>query len=77
MTQPIVVNLGKKKKKPVKRLLRGEGELYTQSIQALDQVKASLGTTADGKKLVPVIVVYGKRRKKRSRNRALDLPLPF
>ncbi len=63
---PIVIDLGKVKKKRVKALKRGEGKLVNEVQQAVEQVRASLGPSAEGKELVPVVVVYRQKDEPRT-----------
>jgi hypothetical protein len=70
---PIVIDLGKARRKAVKELMRGRGALLEDIGEALAQVRAGLGADASGKRLLPIVVVYRKRRA----GRFLKLPLPF
>ena len=62
--RPIVVSLGKKKKKEIRRLKRGKGRAMNEVLDVLDQVQEKLGADADGKILVPVIVVYRQKQRR-------------
>jgi len=62
---PIVLDLGKKKKKLIKELKRGEGKLMEDVAQAVEEVRANLGTHASGKDLIPVVIVYERKRRAR------------
>ena len=70
---PIVIDLGKAKRKRIKQLERGEGPLAEEVRQAVEQVGAGLGAEADGKVLVPVVLLY--RRKPRRRRFPFNLKL--
>lgn len=61
---PIVIDLGKVKRKQVKRLKRGEGPLLEEVQQVVAGVRESLGDEAEGKELLPVVVLYRRRRKR-------------
>lgn len=61
--RPIVVSLGKKTKKQIRRLKRGSGKALDEVRDVVEQVRAGLGEQAEGKVLVPVVVLY--RRKQR------------
>jgi hypothetical protein len=74
--QPVVVDLGKKKSKQVKKVLKGQGPLYQHTLDAVEQVRASLGPDAANREFVPVIVIYKKKPKKKKKNR-LGIPMPF
>ena len=60
---PIIVSLGKKKKKAIKQLKRGKGRTMDEVMDVVDQVQETLGDQAAGKIIVPVVVIY--RRKQR------------
>ncbi len=62
-TTPIVVDLGKRPKKKLVALERGEGELANEIAEALKEIRASLGAQADEKLLLPVVVIYKEKRK--------------
>lgn len=64
---PVIVNLGKKKKKTIKRLKRGKGPAMDEVLDVIEQVQMTLGEQADGKIILPVVVIY--RQKSRSRLR--------
>lgn len=68
VTQPIIIDLGKQRRKHLKRQKRGEGKLWEEVVDILDEVKLSLGEGADGKTLVPVIMIYRDKPRKNSRN---------
>jgi hypothetical protein len=63
ITTPIIVSLGKKKKKAIKQLKRGKGSAMEEVLDVVDQVQETLGDQAAGKIIVPVVVIY--RRKQR------------
>lgn len=64
VTAPIIVSLGKKKKKVIKRLKRGKGGAMDEVMDVLDQVQANLGAQAEGKVLVPVVVIYERKSRR-------------
>ncbi len=67
ISTPIVVSLGKKKKKTIKRLKRGKGPAMSEVNDVIAQVYANLGDHADGKLIVPVVMIYkAKQRRRRS-----------
>jgi hypothetical protein len=72
VTQPIFIDLGKQKPKRIKALKQGEGKLWDEVIDVLQEVKGSLGEEANGKILVPVIMVY-RKDSRRSRRGAFPL----
>ncbi|MFN8372171.1 MAG: hypothetical protein U0694_04755 [Anaerolineae bacterium] len=64
VTTPIIVNLGKKKKKAIKKLKRGKGAAMDEVLDVVDQVQMNLGEQAAGKIIVPVVVVYRKKERR-------------
>ena len=66
MTQPVIIDLGKQRSKSIKELKNGEGELWEEVLEVADEVKEMLGAEAEGKVLIPVIMLYqektGRRR---------------
>ena len=64
VTAPIIVSLGKKKRKTIKRLKRGKGPAMDEVMDVIDQVQANLGAQADGKILVPVVVIYRQKQRR-------------
>jgi len=71
---PIVVDLGKRRRKRIKALKRGSGKLMEEVAAALEQVRNSLGDAHLNNQLVPVVFLY---RQKRKRSRGLGLPFGF
>jgi hypothetical protein len=67
--QTVVIDLGKKSKKAIKRLKRGS--IPSEVEQAIQQVRAALPDADKGKQIVPILLIYGRKRKRAS------LPLPF
>lgn len=63
ITPPVVVELGRQKKKKIKQLRAGRGPLADEVRQTVDEAIARLGSAAEGKTFVPVVLVY--RRKER------------
>ena len=61
---PIIVSLGKKKKKQIKRLKRGKGGTMDEVLDVIDQVQANLGDQAAGKILVPIVVIYRQKQRR-------------
>jgi len=64
VTAPIIVNLGKKKRKVIKRLKRGKGRAMDEVLDVVDQVQANLGAQAEGKVLVPVVIIYRQKQRR-------------
>jgi hypothetical protein len=60
---PIVIDLGKQKRKRIKQLKRGRGKLVDRVNEAVAQVRAALGPEAQGKEFVPVAVIFRRDEK--------------
>lgn len=69
MTQPVIIDLGKQRTRALNDLKKGEGKLWDEVLEVVDEVKDMLGAEAEGKVLVPVIMIY----KERTGRRRLDL----
>ena len=69
MTQPVIIDLGKQRGRTLKDLKQGEGKLWDEVLDVVDEVKEMLGAEADGKVLVPIVLLYQER----SGRRRLDL----
>lgn len=65
VSRPIIVDLGKQRKKQIKRLKRGEGKLWDEVADVSQEVGLQLGEEAQDKVLVPIVMVYRKKAKKR------------
>ena len=65
MTQPVIIDLGGQKSKYIKELKEGEGELWEEVFDVIDEVKDMLGAEAEGKVLIPVIMLYEKNQSRR------------
>jgi len=72
VTTPIIIDLGKQRKGRIKRLKKGRGKLWNEVSDVLVEIQDSLGEDAEGKVLVPVVLVY---RKKDRRYRKLPFRL--
>jgi len=64
VTTPIIVSLGKKSKKQIKRLKRGKGSAMDEVMDVVDQVQAHLGEDAANKIIVPVVIIYRKKERR-------------
>lgn len=74
LNAPVIVDLGKAKRKNIKQLRQGRGKLLGDVEDAMREVTVSLGEQADGKQLVPVVLVYRKKAKRRRRKGGGFLP---
>lgn len=63
---PIIVDLGKTKKSNIEALKQGEGKLMAEVSRVIDEVRKNLGDELTGKHLVPVVILYKGKRKRRS-----------
>jgi hypothetical protein len=64
MTTPLILDLGKRGKKTVRRLRKGRGPAMAEVRDVLEQVQAELAEEAGDKVLLPVIVLYGRKRRR-------------
>lgn len=62
---PVVIDAGKARRKQVRALKRGQGRLAGEVAQAMAEVRATMGAEAEGKELVPVVIIYRRKRKRR------------
>jgi len=65
MTQPVIIDLGKQKRATLKDLKQGEGKLWDEILDVVEEVKEMLGADADGKVLVPIVMLYQERTGRR------------
>ena len=71
---PIVIDLGKVKKKKIKALKRGRGKLMAEVSTVINDLRMNLGDEADGKQFIPVVLIYKQKRKRGKRGRSLLFP---
>lgn len=61
--QPIVINLGKQKRKDIKKLKKGEGKLLTEVKATIEEVKSKIKVDTQGQTtLVPIIILYKEKQ---------------
>lgn len=77
MTQPIIIDLGKQKSGNIKDLKMGEGKLWGEVLGVVDEVKDRLGDEANGKVLVPVVMIYQRKLKRPQMKRMNRLLFPL
>ncbi len=65
MTQPVVIDLGKKRSRYITDLKNGEGKLWDEVMDVVEEVRDLLGKDAEGKVLVPVVMLYERVRRRR------------
>ena len=64
VTQPIIIDLGRQKAKNLKEFKQGEGQLWEDVQAVVDKVHEDLGETAEGKVVIPVVVIFEKKPKR-------------
>ena len=72
--RPVVVDIGSKSKKAIKRLKNGKGKLMADVHRAVEEVHALLPDDDKKKQIIPVLVICKKKKKK---GRRLGGLLPF
>jgi hypothetical protein len=60
---PIILDIGKASRKNIRQMKKGHGKLIGDLEDAMSEVTDSLGEQGDGKQLVPVVLVYQKKRR--------------
>ena len=73
MTQPIVIDLGAQKSGRIKDLKKGKGRLWDEVLNVVEETKEMLGAEADGKILLPVILIYKKKLKRKGLEKLFPL----
>jgi hypothetical protein len=63
---PIVVDLGKKTKKTIKKLKKGSGKMVEELAEAMDAVRARLPEADKGKVIVPVVMFVERKLSKKT-----------
>jgi len=64
VTQPYIFDLGRRKAKKLKEFKKGEGALWDEVQAAVAKVHDELGEAAEGKLVVPVIMIFEKKPKR-------------
>jgi ribosomal protein L14 len=65
VTRPVVINRGKQRRSQISQLKQGEGDLWAEVADVVHQVVALLGAESHGKIVVPVVVIYQKKSKRK------------
>lgn len=65
LNAPVILDLGKTSRKSIRQLRQGQGKLLGDVQDAIQEVTTSLGEQAEGKQLVPVVLVYRKKARRR------------
>ncbi|HVS66881.1 MAG TPA: hypothetical protein VMT85_25620 [Thermoanaerobaculia bacterium] len=63
---PIIIDLGKQKRKRIKALKEGRGPLMAEVAETMGELVRQLGEEAGNEELVPVIVLYERKPRKRT-----------
>lgn len=63
--RPVIVDLGKVKRKRIKALKAGRGPLLDEVSETLEAVRQQLGAEAEGRELLPVVILYRPKRRKK------------
>ena len=71
--EPIILKLGKQKRKQIKRLTKGEGKLWQEIDDVIAEVGEALGDELDGKIILPLVLVYREVPKRKRAARLFDL----
>lgn len=61
MTQPVIIDLGRQRPRSLRDLKKGEGKLWDEVLDVADEVKEMLGADAEGKVLIPVVMLYQQK----------------
>jgi hypothetical protein len=67
LATPVIVDMGKKKRKAMRRLRKGRAKAMSEVMEIVEEVREQLGDQADGTTIVPVVVIYGRKRQRRRR----------
>lgn len=74
---PIIIDLGKEKRGRIKDLKQGRGRLMDEVTLVVEEVRANLGADAEGARIIPIVVLYEKKRKKKKNDTQRGMRLPF
>lgn len=68
---PVVVDLGNRGKKAIRNLKNGTGTLMDEVDHAVDHVRSTLPDADKNKMIIPVVIIYRRKNRKR---RVRDFP---
>jgi hypothetical protein len=71
LNAPVILDLGKAKRRDIRLLRQGQGELVAEVQSALHDVTVSLGDQAAGKQIIPVVLIYQKKARRIGRGGSL------
>lgn len=77
LNAPIILDIGKARKKNIRDMKRGQGKIMADLQDAMAEVTLSLGDQADGKQLVPVVLLYRKKTRSRRKKGGGIFPMLF
>jgi hypothetical protein len=63
---PVVLDLGRTKRRLIRDLKNGEGELMEEVAAAVEAVRNNLGAEVEGKVLTPVVIIYERRARRKT-----------
>jgi hypothetical protein len=69
---PIIIDLGKAKRKRIRALKKGRGPLMQEVASVIEEVKSRMGDAAS-KDVIPIVAIYRQKRR-RGKGRGL---IPF
>ena len=72
MTQPIIIEMGEQKNTKIKELKKGKGKLWDEVLSVVEETRDMLGGEAEGKILVPVIMIYNKKTKRQGLDKLIS-----
>ena len=65
MSRPVIYDLGKTRQRQIKDLKRHRGKLVNEVNEVVEQVRAALREAGSDKQIVPVVIIYRRKAKKR------------
>ena len=65
VSEPIIIDLGKQKRKQIKKLLKGRGKLLSEVESVVAEATSVLGEELEGKVILPLVLVYRRKPKRR------------
>jgi hypothetical protein len=74
---PFVVDLGKARRRSIRKLKQGRGRLTEEVQDVIDEVREGLGPEASNKEIVPIILIYRKKGGRRRGRKSSGLFPPF
>lgn len=74
---PVIIDLGSRKKKAIKRLKNGRGKLMAEVALAIEQVRSGWSDSDQNQSNVPVVVIYKKKKKKGKKGGSISLTNPM